>query len=167
MKLVLLRHATRSPYESGDAQLTTFGLSQAEKLATMIAPQGPLPQPTHLISSPKKRALQTLSPLSQATGLSLAIDPRLDERKNIETLEEFEARIDAVFRDCSAKDTSDREACIYLCTHLDWLESALSIFSSDLSDIDAARGFSPCEYLVFKVEGGMCYSKARGIASGK
>lgn len=160
MKLVLLRHATRSPYENDGDSLSRAGLAQAEDLITHLAPQGSLPAPTRLLVSPKRRAKETLQPLSEAIQLQLEIDPRLDERHSFESGKVFEERVRSILDD-TVENASEDET-IYLCSHSDWLEMALMVLPHDLSDLDASYGFSPCEYRVFRRHDGIMKSKMRG-----
>ena len=160
MKLVLLRHATRSPYDSGASSLSTKGRAQSEDLVAQIAPHGPLPVPTRLLVSPKRRAKETLTPLSQALHLPLETEIRLDERRQNETAPEFHSRIVSLFAELEA-DPKNGE-CVYLCTHLDWLETAMIEMNHDLSDLDASLGWSTAEFKVFRYEDGTWKTKAKG-----
>ncbi|MES2855776.1 MAG: phosphoglycerate mutase family protein [Bdellovibrionota bacterium] len=160
MKLVLFRHATRSPYEIGDASLNATGLSQANELPHLIAPQGPIPSPTHLFASPKKRAKQTLQILSDSVGLPVIVDENLDERKNSETIQEFETRVKAVFERVSKLESAST---VFLCSHLDWLEAAATVWPTDLNQ--SSHSWGAGEYLIFKVEDGICLSKGGGVVS--
>ena len=159
MKLVLLRHATRSPFEGGDCSLNQVGAQQAEDLLTHIAPQGRLPRPTRLISSPKRRAKETVKPLGASELIQPEIEPRLDERRQNETSREFEGRV----RDYLNDITKGHESCIYLCTHHDWLEAAILAMPHDLPELESSRGFSTAEYRVFEVIEGLFQFKAQGV----
>jgi 8-oxo-dGTP diphosphatase len=73
MSLFLVRHAKagkRSQWDDDDSlrPLVAEGIRQAEVIADSIAPL----QPTALFSSPFVRCMQTLEPLSKATGLHVA-----------------------------------------------------------------------------------------------
>jgi len=160
MKLVLLRHATRSPYEGGDSGLSTKGLAQAEKIAELVAPRGPLPQPTRLLVSPKRRAKETLSPTSQALHVPLEIETRLDERHQPETSKEFRTRIVKLLN--GLEENADPSACVWMCSHLDWLEAVMVVMNHDMNDIEASLGWSAAEYRVFKLEDGIWKSKLKG-----
>lgn len=160
MKLVLLRHATRSPYDGGDSSLSTKGRAQSEEFVAHVAPRGALPVPTRLVVSPKKRAKETLTPLSHSTHLPLEIESRLDERHQTETSREFMDRITSVFTDLEAR--ANDGGCVYLCTHLDWLEGAMIVLNHDLSELEASLGWSTAEYKVFRLEDGIWKSKAKG-----
>jgi broad specificity phosphatase PhoE len=153
MKVVILRHATRSPSGMGDSPLNATGLLQARKLATeLLSPLGPLPHPTHLWASPKTRAQQTLTPLSETTGLELRTDVRLDERHQDETTQEFTKRIREILSEVS-RLSSTPETCVYLCSHLDWLEEAMPLLDSDMNDHETAMPFSTAEFRIFRLQG--------------
>ena len=73
MTLFLVRHAKagkRSQWNDDDSlrPLVADGVRQSEVIAEAIAPL----QPTALFSSPFVRCMQTLEPLSNATGLQVA-----------------------------------------------------------------------------------------------
>ncbi len=73
MSLFLVRHAKagkRSQWDDDDSlrPLVAEGVRQSEVIAEAIAPL----QPTALFSSPYVRCMQTLEPLSKATGLQVA-----------------------------------------------------------------------------------------------
>lgn len=161
MKLVLLRHATRSPYDGGDSSLSTKGRAQAEDLVEQLAPRGPLPHPSRLIASPKRRAKETLTPVSHALHLPLDVDTRLDERHQNETPGEFRARIEELFRELESA-AADGASCVWLCTHLDWIEAAMIAMTHDLNEIEASMGWSAAEYKVFRFEDGVWWLKSKG-----
>ena len=166
MKIVLLRHATRSAVGLGDTPLTLLGLAQAEELGLKGATaRDSLPKPTHVFASPKQRARQTLTPLSEKLGLPLKIDPRLDERHQNESHVEFTQRLREFLAEIESMQTSEEPA-IYLCTHLDWLELAVTEISSDLTEIETAASWQTAEYRVFRVEDGLWQFKNRGRATG-
>jgi phosphohistidine phosphatase SixA len=181
MKLVLIRHATRNTHAAGDASLNPTGMTQADELLRLLKPQGPLPVPSHLVTSPKKRAKQTLTPLSVATHAQLLIDSRLDERKQNESMSDFTERVTEVLNHLSQRGEaptnpalenqsgkdSPREISIYLCTHLDWLELALNLLDSDLSDFERATSFAPCEFKIFKWQSNSWIYNGGGVATGR
>jgi 2,3-bisphosphoglycerate-dependent phosphoglycerate mutase len=75
-RLVLVRHCESSgPYP--ECPLTERGREQAERLAGFLA-RYPIDA---LVSSPFRRARETIAPLAVATGLPVAVDPRLAERR--------------------------------------------------------------------------------------
>lgn len=169
MKVVILRHAARSAHEQGDCSLSALGHLQAEALARSVAPQGDLPAPTRLICSPKKRTRQTLTPLANAAHLDIITDSRLDERHNNESAREFEERINSLIEELSqlkpAAKAGEREPCVYLCSHLDWLNSASTIIPSDASPDQLDRNWGNCEFLVFRLSEGLWERVQGGMVS--
>ena len=75
-ELLLVRHCASSS-QSPDAPLSEAGLQQAELLSDFLAPFSP----DHIVSSPFRRALQTIAPLAERTGLAVRHEPRLAERE--------------------------------------------------------------------------------------
>lgn len=73
--LLLIRHA-RAAGQEPEAPLTADGEAQARTLAKVLAPL----RPTRLVSSPWRRAVDTIKPLSVTLGLSIKTDDRLTER---------------------------------------------------------------------------------------
>jgi phosphohistidine phosphatase SixA len=182
MKLILLRHATRASYDLGDSPLNQIGQIQAEDLANRISPQGSLPSPTLLLSSPKRRAQETLALVSARTGVKVRIEPRLDERHRNETLAEFSERIRKLLEDVEPTGlaelgspngatkrklaheaaSAEREPCVWVCSHLDWLESALALLASDLSENEIFESWATAEFRVFKYQDGLWTLKEKG-----
>jgi 2,3-bisphosphoglycerate-dependent phosphoglycerate mutase len=74
-KLFLIRHCQAEGQES-EAQLTTEGLAQAEKLALFLQQY----KINRIISSPFKRTLQTITPYANKQNLEIEVDERLKER---------------------------------------------------------------------------------------
>jgi hypothetical protein len=169
VKAVFLRHATRSAHGLGDSQLNALGLRQAEELARSLKPQGPLPHPTHLMCSPKRRARETLAPLATLTQLPLIVDDRLDERHQNESARVFESRVRSLtgsvltLGDPGGGGSGDGGgACVYLCSHLDWLEAAMILLDSDMSETEIAAPWTTAEFRVFRVEDGLWRRQAGG-----
>lgn len=174
LKVILLRHAARSAHGLGDTSLNAIGQRQAQELTGLLAPQGPLPIPTDLITSPKKRARETLQPLSAAVSLDLKIDARLDERHQNETGAEFKTRVAQALSELGAQAKADvlkpgtREATIYLCSHLDWLEIAMLLAPSDSRLDEDAANWSNAEYRIFRIaKDGLWTLTGHGVATGR
>jgi phosphohistidine phosphatase SixA len=168
MKLVLLRHASRNAHELGDPPLNSIGLIQAESLVQAIAPSGILPTPSLLLTSPKRRAKETLLPTASKMNIPLNIDARLDERHSEESSRAFENRVRETLENLPsliAHSTGrDCGACIWICSHLDWLESALLHLPSNLSETEVSMSWSTAQYRVFKLqkENGIWMSQGEG-----
>lgn len=71
---LLIRHAETSGQEP-EAALTPQGLADAIRLGEVLRALGV----TAVVSSPYRRALETVAPFADAAGLSVAQDPRLVE----------------------------------------------------------------------------------------
>ena len=90
MQFVLLRHAHAGRRAAwGDADelrpLSDRGFRQADDLAASLAPR----RPDLVLSSPRLRCVQTVSPLARMLGLEVEIDDRLDEGPDIDALGEL------------------------------------------------------------------------------
>ena len=153
--MILLRHATRSAVGVSDNSLNSMGEAQAQKLVKHLVPQGPLLVPTKLLASPKIRARETLDPLARAIHVPLKIDDRLDERNNGESREQFEERIVSLLEELTEESARDPKSCALLCTHLDWLEHAMVLMPSDMTDLETSAGWVTAEYRAFEINEGV------------
>ena len=159
MKLVLLRHASRNPFEGADSGLNSEGKYQAQALLTrLIDPRASpplanlhvanLPRPTHLYSSPKRRARETLTPLAEALQIDLRIEENLDERRSEgEGERQFEKRVIEYLSQLTEQHSG--ESVIFLCSHMDWLEVAMFYLTAQENDSELDFGFSNCQARVF------------------
>ncbi|WP_051508710.1 histidine phosphatase family protein [Sporosarcina sp. D27] len=94
-KLYLTRHC-EAVGQAHDAQLTKQGMQQAEVLADFFSTI----QVDRIISSPYKRAIQSISPFKMKTGVPLETDERLTERVlSNENLEDWFEKLEASFED--------------------------------------------------------------------
>ena len=75
-RLLLIRHCESTGLQP-DAPLTARGEAQARALADRLAPLAP----DLIVSSPFRRARQTVEPLAATRGLAVEIDERLAERQ--------------------------------------------------------------------------------------
>jgi 2,3-bisphosphoglycerate-dependent phosphoglycerate mutase len=73
--LYLVRHC-RAAGQAPEAPLTEEGLAQAERLAGFLAPLAP----DRIVSSPFRRAVQSVEPLAERLDLPIELDDRLRER---------------------------------------------------------------------------------------
>ncbi|MCM2281363.1 MAG: phosphoglycerate mutase family protein [Bdellovibrionaceae bacterium] len=152
MIVCFIRHATRNTFDSGDGSLNERGRQQAQELIGRVAPSGPLPRPTHLFCSPKKRAQETLQPLAHALKLPLTVESALDERATQEPVPDFTKRIRQWLS--QLESAHGAQGVVYICSHLDVLETALIVIDSNLSELEIERGLSPAESRVFEVHDG-------------
>jgi hypothetical protein len=92
--------------------------------------------------------------------IPLRVDARLNERHQNETGREFETRLKDFLDELM--QNADGDGCAYICSHLDWLELALVLITSDLSELEASSSWSTAEYRVFKLESDLWTFKLRG-----
>lgn len=116
MDLILLRHAEKE-FFGGDPFLSDRGREQARRLP--IEWGAPAVASVSLISSPKRRALETLQPLAEAWGRNVVVDAALDERRPGESGADFSTR---VRRSIESFEAAPPGELLVLCSHLDWIE---------------------------------------------
>jgi 2,3-bisphosphoglycerate-dependent phosphoglycerate mutase len=93
--LYLVRHCQSSGQEP-EAPLTTPGREQAERLAARLLPLGI----ARIVSSPYRRAVQSVEPLAGLLGLAVETDERLIERVlSPEPLDDWRERLRAAWAD--------------------------------------------------------------------
>ncbi len=149
-EIVLFRHAQKKMsfhIGSQNPELSSEGHRQAQTLVQYIH-NNTLPHPNLLLTSPKIRAQQTFQPIQDSFKIPLIIAPSLDERVQNENSLSFELRVkqfllDELFNSYSRhfvstpykEKVNTNNACIYICTHLDWLEvfSWAAPLSDDIS----------------------------------
>ncbi|WP_309118312.1 histidine phosphatase family protein [Paenibacillus sp.] len=73
--IYLIRHCKAAGQEA-EAPLTEEGMKQAERLAEALAGKGI----QKIVSSPFRRAVRSVEPLSRRLGIDAAVDERLSER---------------------------------------------------------------------------------------
>ncbi len=144
MKIYLFRHAEKINAFHRNPELSPQGEKQALLLAEKVQ-QALLPRPTELWVSPKKRAQQSMGPLSQALDLPLQIKTALDERDVSENQSQFHQRVEKI-----CHSLTSAKGVIYLCSHFDWLEEALAVLPSD-EELTHERyaHWSPLQYMGF------------------
>lgn len=147
MKLSLFRHAEKQSDWTYDPVLSPYGEKQALKLSQNVQ-SNLLPRPDQLYVSPKKRAQATFAPLSKDLKIPLAVQLALDEKHKGEDSGSFRLRVQNYLKGFN-KTTSET---VYLCTHMDWLEEALSLIPCD-TDLSQLSDFywAPAAYLHFEI----------------
>lgn len=116
-EIVIFRHAQKASW-AADPDLSSEGLRQAREIVHLVQ-KGTLPKPELLLSSPRRRAQQTLTPVQEHFQIPLLLRPALNERESSENAKRFEDRIKIFLHQ---ELPQERSTCIFLCTHLDWLE---------------------------------------------
>lgn len=153
MKITLIRHSNRDISMSSDGGLNEIGKGRAEGLKARLQPEGDLPKPTQLFSSPKRRAKETMQPLSEFLKMPLQITELLDERFADESSVEFRSRV-RKFIDLLPEKYKSNEV-LYLCTHADWLEEAMTVMPTDLREEISDTVFACCETRTFEFNEGI------------
>lgn len=144
MKLILLRHGDRSPGFS-DVPLSEKGTAQARELTQI--PE--LLTATKILCSPKRRALQTIEPLTKTLGISAQVVHELDQMRQIESPSDFLQRVQR-FLDTLPRTSKET---ILLCSHSDWLQQAVLLLANDEQVFAPYSFFSCAEYKIFNFEG--------------
>ncbi len=134
--LIIIRHAHRDT-SKGTAQnngLSERGRRQVRHLFDFYFEQFPDFEKPKLLSSPKKRCLETLDPLARKLERKLHGEALLDERKPSETLTQFKQRI-RQFKKVWLKSS---EELTLVCGHGDWIP----LFLKDLlgAEISLKKG---------------------------
>ncbi|MCC6137575.1 MAG: histidine phosphatase family protein [Bdellovibrionaceae bacterium] len=143
MKLILLRHGDRSPGFS-DVPLSEKGLQQAQELTQKQELLGV----TQILCSPKRRALQTVEPLTKTLGLHLNILQELDQMRQIESPNDFMERVQ---RFLMALPRTSPET-LLVCSHSDWLQQAVLLLASDDQVFAPYSFFSCAEFKIFNFQ---------------
>lgn len=128
--LILVRHAHR---ETGlgrerDNGLSEKGREQAELLQDLFKKAHP-GQTARLVSSPKKRCLETLAPLARMLRVEVEEDPTLLESG--ETPGSLESRADRFFADWVGRT----EPITIACSHGDWIPEFLERYATVQTDV--------------------------------
>lgn len=149
MKFVLFRHAHKgfTPFE--DPELSLRGFEQSAKIPGLLKTQ-PLPNPTELFASPRRRTSQTLYPISKEYSLPIVVTELLDQKKESESISQFRFRISQFMK--QLVETNSSEETVYACTHYDWIEEAMSLINCDrnLNDFEFSH-WAPAQYLVLEL----------------
>ena len=93
-ELYIVRHCEAAG-QAPDAPLTDAGLAQAEALAAAL-PRGAVDK---IISSPYKRAVQSITPFADRHALTIEIDDRLRERSLGSPGPDWRTALEATFED--------------------------------------------------------------------
>ena len=78
-RLLLVRHCQAARSEDNESRpLSELGLEQSEALGAWLQESWPI---DGIVSSPYRRAIDTIAPFAAASGLEIALDERLRERE--------------------------------------------------------------------------------------
>lgn len=100
MKTIYLIRHCKAHGQEREAALTPEGIQQSQSLANFLAGKGV----AAIISSPYLRAVQTIQPFSERTGLPIHVDHRLVERTlSAENLTDWLEKLKQTFDDMDLK----------------------------------------------------------------
>ncbi len=141
--IVFVRHAHRDTADkSQDNGLSSKGKEQTSELLKQYE-DGELPPGDVFMTSPKRRCIETIEPLSQRAGSILIIEPSLDEQKSGESEGIFAKRIEKFL-----KENQEDPRTHYLCSHGDVIPQAIDELTGNFTNIGKGQA------LVFKYEDG-------------
>ncbi len=170
-KLILVRHSeTDGQHE--DSPLTKLGVRQSQILSAFLERSGY--KIDRIISSPFLRAVETIKPFAQNSGLTIETDNRLEERiLSHEPLDDWEEVLHDTFKDPELKLTggessaeakqrvlslideleANEDGNILLVTHGNLLALLLQRFKHEVGFFDWKRLSRPDVFLVQKQGG--------------
>ena len=120
--IVLIRHAHRdNALRVRDNGLSDKGLEQARWLKKYFCKRFEKPSAVWLVSSPKKRCIETLEPIAAEGGWKIDAHPDLHGQALGESQPKFEARPPRFLNEWKA---SPQELTV-VCSHGDWLPDAV------------------------------------------
>jgi len=142
--LILVRHAHRSTDDPGrDNGLSDKGIEQVKKLVKFAANRLEGTRPVFL-SSPKKRCVETITPIAKEFGTKPEIDSRLTEHGPQENNAVCLARIDN-FLDFWKHECPQVTV---ICSHGDWIPIAIQKLT------DARIGIKKAGWIEVEYSGG-------------
>ncbi len=123
--IVLLRHGNRDTSNRElDNGLDHKGKIQAAQISNFFGYryENVKSSDVWLVSSPKLRCIETISPLAESLQAKLNIHPSLDERTAVESKLDFHERINQFFKDWKKRP----EEVTVVSSHGDWLPTAVA-----------------------------------------
>lgn len=153
MNVYLFRHGQKSSSPLSEPDLTEYGHQQAARIAERIRAGSFLPG-TLFLASPRLRAQSTLRVAADYCKKKPEVVQALDQREGYESAEQFRNRIAAFIN--SFEKTYAAEKTVYLCTHHDWIEEALSLIPADTDLLDSKYwSWSSAQFAQFQITNGL------------
>jgi phosphohistidine phosphatase SixA len=156
MNIVIFRHAQKGMLPFENPALSPEGFRQAEALSALVQ-EHKLPTPTEMWVSEKIRTRQTMQNIANTVRRPVVEKIELDLRQENETQKMFNSRVGVLVDSLSESSKGNAIAeCIYICTHYDWIEEAMSLIPSDtdLASYQFAH-WGPAQFANFEVKGGL------------
>jgi len=118
MQLALVRHGHRNVEPGVDNGLSSRGRAQVAAVSQKVVPRW---AGFRVLSSPKKRCVETAEILANALGQSVEILAELDECRASEGASLFDSRVESVVQAVRLGVWGER---VIIVSHSDWLEIA-------------------------------------------
>jgi len=117
--LIIIRHAHRDTQRGPELNngLSEKGRRQVRKLFDFYFERFPEMETPVLLTSGRRRCVETLDPLARKLERKLAIEPLLEEQKPKETMAQFKKRIRS-FKKQWERSKADLTV---ICSHGDWI----------------------------------------------
>ena len=159
MYLILVRHAEKEGFTGHDPGLSTRGLAQAKSLVDVLIAgkkgkglgkdADEWPKPDRILSSPKRRAQQTLAPLGEKMKKKVDVVDDLDERRSNETNAGFRQRLRRFISELEGGTSK----CVVCCSHLDWIEEFRTLVDCETDLLDSPyEMWVPSQFLVLRLD---------------
>lgn len=149
MNVVLFRHGQKGLTPFDNPHLTAEGFVQAEAISKAVQ-NNLLPEPTEIWVSEKIRTTQTLQNVASHFKIKPQIYKELDLRNDFETQNMFRNRVQSLIKEVALTNENNT---VYLCTHYDWIEEAMTLIpcDTDLTTYQFAH-WGPAQFAYFKIE---------------
>lgn len=135
-RLFLVRHGARDTFDrSQDNGLNAKGKKQADALVTTLGARLSSGEKVAVVSSPKTRCQETVTPVATQLGLSVRVEKRLDERASDEDARHFAARIKGFFEEWKTAKSYDA---LVACSHGDLIPWLMELASGQATDFEKA-----------------------------
>src|SRR5262249_20090276 len=129
------RHGHRNlDNREADNGLDAEGKKQARAVAKYFRKRykkGPKPV---ILSSPKKRCVETIAPLAEAIRAEIQISKLLTEQESSEDFDKMKGRVVRFLKE----EVGERHAITILCSHGDWIPLAVEVLSG--ARVEAKKG---------------------------
>lgn len=157
MRVIIFRHAERHSYGNPEPLLNAHGIKQSQDLLRQVLEQQ-LPEPNQLWVSRKIRTHQTFQKLADHFQMPFQVLPELDPMSRSESSDEFSLRVQKVLNKIEKSNGT-----IYLCSHLDWVDTSLDLISSDTALENHFNHHWPAgDHIYFEIDDGLWYFRKKG-----
>ncbi|MFN3454496.1 MAG: histidine phosphatase family protein [Pseudobdellovibrio sp.] len=166
MTIILIRHGHKAMQPADNPTLSPKGYEQSHKLLTYVK-NNQLPAPTHCFFTDKIRTYETLQEIIKVYQPKTELKTDLNLHHHLETSLQFRQRVQKCinyFTFLSSQPELHHQI-IYLCTHYDWIEEAMSIIDCDqnLNSFEYVS-WAPAQFIEFEIIDHIWHIKSKGSA---